>query len=67
MVEKLIRAGHLRRYLREPTRGAVAATTSGEAVAEIEHTPGPRPTINFILGGPADSQYQSKKHGRRML
>ena len=67
MVEKLIRAGHLRRYLREPTLGATTATTAGGAVAEIEHTPGPRPIINFILGGPADSQYQSKKHRRRML
>ena len=61
LVEKLIRAGHLRRYLRKPTWGAAAATTPDGAVAEIEHAPGPRPTINFILGGPADNQYQSKK------
>ena len=67
MVEKLIRAGHLRRYLREPTQGAAVATTVGEAVTEIEQAPGPRPTINFILGGPADNQYQSKKQRRRML
>ena len=67
MVEKLIRASHLRRYLRELTRGAAAATTAGGAVVEIKHAPGPRPTINFILGGPADNQYQSKKHRRRML
>ena len=55
VVENLIRAGHLRRYLREPTQGATVATTAGGAVAEIEHTPRPRPTINFIMGGPADS------------
>ena len=67
LVEKLIRAGHLRQYLREPTRGAAVATTAGKAIAEIEHALGPRPTINFILGGPADSQYQSKKQRRRML
>ena len=67
MVEKLIRAGHLRRYLWEPTRGATAATTASGAVAEIEHALGPRPTINFILGGPTDSQYQSKKQRRRKL
>ena len=67
MVEKLIRAGHLRRYLREPTRGAVVATTSGEVIAEIECAPRPRPTINFILGGSADNQYQSKKQRRTML
>ena len=67
MVEKLIRACHLRQYLREPTWGAAAATTASGAVAEIEHSPGPRLTINFILGGPTDNQYQSKKQRRRML
>ena len=36
-------------------------------MAEIEHAPEPRPTINFILGGLADSQFQSKKQRRRML
>ena len=58
LLKKLIRAGHLRQYLRELTR---------RAIAEIEHVPKPRPTINFILGGPADDQYQSKKQRRRML
>ena len=67
MVEKLIRAGHLRRYLREPAPGATNFTTAGGAVAKIKHAPGPRPTINFILGGLTDIQYQSKKQRRRML
>ena len=67
LVEKLIRAGHLRRYLRGPTSGAIAAPATDRAVAEIEHAPEPRPTIHFILGGPADSQYQSKKQRRRTL
>ena len=67
MVERLIRAGHLRRYLREPARGVVTATATSWAVAEIEHNPGPRPTINFILGGPTDNQYQSRRQRRRML
>ena len=61
LVEMLIQASHLRQYLREPTRGATAATTTGGAVSKIEHAPGPRLTINFILRGPADNQYQSKK------
>ena len=67
LIKKLIRAGHLRRYLREPTRRATAAPTAHRAIAEIEHAPEPRPTINFILGGPTDSQYQSKKQRRTML
>ena len=67
LVEKLIRAGHLRRYLWEPTREATAAPPADRVVADTEHASGPRPTINFILGGPVDSQYQSKKQRRRML
>ena len=49
------------------TRGATAAPTTDRAMAEIEHAPEPRPTINFILGGPTDTQYQSKKQRRRLL
>ena len=60
-IEKLIQVWHLRRYLREPTRRATAAPAADRAVVDIEHASGPRPTINFILGGPADNQYQSKK------
>ena len=67
LVEKLIRAGHLKRYLREQNRGATVAPTADRAISEIEHASRPRPTINFIPGGPADSQYQSKKQQRRML
>ena len=67
LVERLIQADHLRRYLREPTRGATVAPTTDKAITEIEHAPEPRPTINFILGGPADNQYQSKKQRRRMI
>ena len=59
LIEKLIQASHLRRYLREPTHRATAAPKTDRAVVEIEHAPEPRPTINYILGGPADSQYQS--------
>ena len=67
LIEKLIRAGHLRRYLREPTRGATAAPTTDRAMVEIKHAPEPRPTINFILGGLTDTQYQSMKQRRRAL
>ena len=67
LVERLIRAGHLGWYLREPTHRAKVAPTVDRAIAEIEHALEPRSTINFILGGPADSQYQSKKQRRRMI
>ena len=67
MVEKLIRADHLRWYLREPTREAIAASPTDRVVVNTLQDSGPRPTINFILGGPAENQYQSKKQRRRML
>ena len=57
MVEKMIRVGHLRRYIRELTRGATAAPTNDRVVVGTEHALGPRLAINFILGGPDDSQY----------
>ena len=63
LIERLILAGHLRRFLREPSRGATTDPTSDRAVVEIQHAPDPRPTINFILGGPADNEYQSRKQG----
>ena len=63
----MVRADHLRRYLREPTRGATVAPTASRAITEIEPASKPQSTINFILGGPADNQYQSKKQRRRML
>ena len=67
LIEKPIGAGHLRRYLREPTQGTTAAPAADRAISNIEHASRPRPTINFILGGLTDSQYKSKKHRRRML
>ena len=67
MVEKLIRVSHLRQYLREPTCGTTAAPAADRAAVDIEHASEPRPTINFILGEPADNQYQTKKQRRRML
>ena len=67
LVEKLIRVEHLRRYLREPINRVAAAPTANTVMADTEHASGLRQAINFILGGPADSQYQSKKQRRKML
>ena len=67
MIEKLIRAGHLRRFIREPTCTTETAPASNRAVVAAKHSSKPRPTINFILGGPVDDQYQSKRQRRKML
>ena len=67
MIERLIRAGHLRRFIREPTRTAETAPASNRVVVAAEHSSEPRPTINFMLGGLIDDQYQSKRQRRKML
>ena len=36
-------------------------------VASVELPPEPQPTINYILGGSIDNQYQSKRKKRRLL
>ena len=72
LVKKLIRVGHLIRYLRESINGVAAPPPPppppvDTVIADTEHASGPRQAINFILGGPTDSQYQSKKQRRKML
>ena len=54
LVERLIRAGHLSRYVRETISGAEAAPTVERIEASAELPPEPRPTINYILGGLVD-------------
>ena len=40
LIEKLIRAGHLRRYIRESSSGVAAAPTADRAVVDTEHDSG---------------------------
>ena len=67
MVERLIRVGHLRRYVRETARGAKAALAVERIAANAELLPEPRPTINYILSGPTDDHYQSKHQNKWLL
>ena len=67
LVEKLIRSGHLRRYIREPISGVTTTPMADTVIVETKHASRPRQTINFILGEPVDNQYQSKKQRRKML
>ena len=61
LVEKLIRAGHLRGYIRELARRA-KTTPAVERIAAGSKLPSePRPTINYILGSPTDDLYQPKR------
>ena len=60
-MEKIIKAGHLRRYIkevddREELRQAVDRVMAGAAIQTNS-----RPSINYIPGDPSDDQYQSKR------
>ena len=57
LVEKLIRARHLKRYVRETTHGAEVAPVVERIAASAGLPSKPRPTINYILDGPVDDQY----------
>ena len=67
LVEKLIWARHLRRYIRESINGVATAPTADTVIVDTEHASGPRQAINFTLGGSTDSQYQYKKQRRKRL
>ena len=56
-----------RRYVREMARGADAAPTVERIAATVELPLEPRPTINYILGGPADDHFQTKCQKKMML
>ena len=67
LVERLIRAEHLRRFIREPTHGTETALLTDRAIVAAEPPSKPRPTIKFVMGGSIDDQYQSKRQRRKML
>ena len=66
-MERLIKAGHLRRYVRETTRAADVAPTVERIASSAELPLEPRPAINYIMGGSAYDQYQSKRQKKRLL
>ena len=67
MVEKLIKAVHLRRYIRETVRVAKVAPAVERITVGAELPPEPWSTINYLLGGPTNDQYKSKSQKKRLL
>ena len=67
LVERLIRAGHLRSYIRVPAHLAETTPVVERIAASSELSSEPRPTINYILGGLADDLYQSKRQRKKLL
>ena len=66
-MERLIKAGHLRRYVRETACAADVAPTVERIAASAELPLEPRPAINYILGGSAEDHYQTKRQKKRLL
>ena len=67
MVERLIKARHLKRYIREVDREEESSPTTGRITTGVAASPESRPTINYILGGPLDDQYQLKRQQKKLL
>ena len=67
MIEKLIKAGHLRRYIREVDWEEEPALVKGRITIDAVTSLESRPTINYILGGSLDDQYQSKRQQKKLL
>ena len=67
LVEKLIWAGHLKRFIWEPSYGTETTPAADRSIVATEHPSKPRRTIEYVLGGLIDDQYQSKKQRLKML
>ena len=67
MVEKLIKAGHLKRYVREPNHEVESGQAVDRITASMTTPTESKPTINYILGGPFDNLYQSKRQHKKLL
>ena len=58
MVERLIRAGHLKQYLRSDARGRDASRNPNFGAPRVPIAP--KVIINCIDGGPMDEEYNFK-------
>ena len=66
-MENFIKAGHLKRYIREIDQGSEPRQDADIIVVGAVALPESIPAINYILGGPSDYQYQSKIQHKKLL
>ena len=67
LVEKLIKAGHLRRYVKEGDHIEESGQVANRITTGVAMPTESRPAINYILGGSFDDQYQSKRQHKKLL
>ena len=65
LVERLIKAGHLKQYLRSEAR--VRDTPQNHDSRTTRAPVAPKAVINYIHGGPLDEKYNSKRKRQRLL
>ena len=65
LVERLIRAGHLKQYLRSDARGTDASRNPNSGAPRVPVAP--KAIISYINGGPMDEEYDSKRKKQRLL
>lgn len=65
LVERLIRVGHLRQYVR--LEGKNWGASQGPATTTPATSEAPRVMINYIHGGPIDKEYNSKRKRQRLF
>ena len=66
-MEKLIKVGHLRRYVKEPDHEVKSGQATDKIITEVTTLTESRPTINCILGSPFEDQCQSKRQQKKLL
>ena len=67
LVEKLIKVGHLRRYVKVDDHIEESGQATDRVMAGSTIPSESRPAINYILRGPSNDQYQSKHQQKKIL
>ncbi|XP_010658093.1 uncharacterized protein LOC104881058 [Vitis vinifera] len=65
LVERLIKAGHLKQYLRSDARVRDTSRNHNSGTPRIPAAP--KAVINYIHGGPLDEEYDYKRKRQRLL
>ncbi|RVW94635.1 hypothetical protein CK203_030831 [Vitis vinifera] len=65
LVERLIKAGHLKQYLRSDTGGRDASQHHSSGAPKAPTAP--KAVINYINGGPSDEEYDSRQKRQKLL
>nr|CAN82831.1 hypothetical protein VITISV_005335 [Vitis vinifera] len=64
LVERFIRAGHLKQHLRSEAGGRASQNHNSGAPRA---PPAPKAVINYINGGPSDEEFDSKRKRQKLL